>query len=154
MAGEPALDKVLSALKTRLEDALTGVLVEADRPDDSPFGNAEMPALNIRYRGTRKTMMTNCEVLNEASFDLDMIVAVEAAASNAARLREMEASIGEALWADRTLGGLLQDYELQSSAGDEDVLADDGVRPLDFTARYLTQIGDDRTIYGAAGAIA
>lgn len=153
MAGEPALTKVQTALKAALEAAMPGWLVEADRADDSPLGNAELPALNIRYRGTVRDTISNCEVRNRARFGLSLAVSVEEASTIAARLREAEADIGAALWADRTLGGLIFDYEIASTDGDEDVLSDEGGRELDLTLSYLTPVGDDRTIIGAAGLV-
>ncbi|MEA3044574.1 MAG: hypothetical protein QOH47_2412 [Sphingomonadales bacterium] len=148
-----ALSKVLANLETALDGAAG--LIETDRADDNPFENAELAtgAINILQRRTQFEQHSQNEVLHRAQIDLDMIVAVEAASTNGARLREMEADIVAALWADRTLGGLAQDIDVDSSGGGEDVLCDEGSRPLSITILFLTPLGDHRTIIGAAGLV-
>lgn len=153
MAGEPALDKVLAALKTTLETIPGDGLVEIDRADDNPFGNAELPARNVLHRRTGFEQLSHGETLHRAQIDIDHIVATEAASTNGAALREMEAETVEALWADRTLGGLAMDIEIESSGGGEDVFTDEGARALSITVLFATPIGDHRTILGAAGPV-
>lgn len=153
MAGEPALDKVLTALKTTLEAALPTLQVDIDRADDDPYGNAEIAngAINIIERRTTFSALTHAETLHTSDIDLDNVLAVEASATNAARLRQMEADEVAALWADRTLGGLVTDIQFASSGGDEDVLTDEGARPLSIRILFLTPIGDHFTVIGADG---
>lgn len=154
MAGEPALDKVLTALKTVLDPVAS--LVEIDRADDDSYGKGELGAngaINILHLRTTFEMHEHGVQLHRAALDLDMAVAVDADATNGARLRVLEADIVEALWADRTLGGLAQDVILISSGGDEDVRADEGARPLSIEVLYLTPVGDHRTILGATGPV-
>lgn len=153
MAGEPALDKVLMALKTALAAIPSGALVEIDRADDNPFGNAELPARNVLHRRTGFEQITHGETLHRVQIDINHIVAVEAASTNGAALREMEAETVETLWADRTLGGLAQDIEFESSGGGEDTFADEGARPLSITVLFLTPVGDHRTILGVSGPV-
>jgi hypothetical protein len=154
MAGEPALEKVLVNLLAALTGGtLTGATKEIDRADDNPWGKGELPALNIIHRRTSFRQHSMNETLHTAQIDIEMIVAVEAASTNGKRLREMEADVVAALWADRTLGGLAQDIDLDSSGGDEDVLCDEGARPLSINILFLTPVGDHRTIIGHAGLI-
>lgn len=161
MAGEPALDKVGAALKEALQasEAFDGVLIDVDRPDDDEYGNTEIErgAINIVHDSTAFQHGSYGEhanaTLHTASFDLDMITAVKAAASNARRLREMEADAVAALALDLTLGGLVSDVNWLSAGGGEDVRADVAVRPLRLEIEFATPLGDHRTVIGAAGLI-
>ena len=150
----PALDKVLTALKTAINSAAS--LVEIDRTEDDAYGKGDLGtngAVNILHLRTDFEMRAHAEHLHKARIDLDMVVAVEASASNGARLRDMEARLVAALWADRTLGGVVEDVMLLSSGGDEDVRADTGARPLSIEIHFLTPLGDHYTVIGAAGLI-
>lgn len=151
----PALDKVLVALATTLNawPALAAATFEIDRPEDEALGNAEVPHGNIKHDHTSFEQFTHGETLHRASVSIDMIVAVEAAATNAAQLRVFEANIVAALWADRTLGGLAQDVVPGNSNGGENVLADEGGRTLSIEILFLTPIGDHFTVIGAAGLV-
>ena len=151
MAGEPALDKILTALKASI--VATATTVDIDRPEDEEYGNAELDAINILHNRTSYEPHSHGETLHRASVDLDMIVSVEASAANGARLRIFEADVVAALFVDRTLGGVAQVVILISSGGDEDVRADHGARALSIEILYLTPLGDHRTIIGAAGLI-
>lgn len=150
-----ALDKVITALKAAIEATpdLDGVQVDTDRPEDDAYGKGELPAINLIYRGCSEESVSNAETLNRARFDLDMIVAVEAASTNAARLRTMEAHLVKALWDNRGLGALGTDIDWDSREGDDDVRADEGARPLSIEVRYLTAHGDPFTILGASGPV-
>jgi hypothetical protein len=154
MAGEPAIEKVIAGLQAAL--AGTATTVDVDRAEDDGFGKGEigaLGALNIRHVGTVFEDHSHNETLHRATFDIGMIVAVEAAKTNAARLREKEADVVAALWADRTLGGLVQDISPQSSGGDDEVRADEGERSLTVKILFLTPVGDHRTVIGATGLI-
>jgi hypothetical protein len=155
MAGEPAIQKVLVALRAALTPA--AVTVDIDRPDDDAYGQAELEAINLRHTGTRFESGTSAEYQSAqhhyASVDVGMIVGVEASASNAQRLREMEADVVALLWADRTLGGLVSNIEPTSSGGDDDVRSDEGERQLSLEIHFCTPVGDHRTVIGATGLI-
>lgn len=155
MAGEPAIRKVLVALEQTLQTVatLSTVGIEIDRAEDEPFGNAELPAVNILHTGTDFSLRSHAETLHRASINLDMIVDSKAGASNSAQLDELEATIIATLWANRTLAGLVEDIAPQSSEGNEQVRADEGARLLTLEILFLTPIGDHRTIIGAAGPI-
>lgn len=155
MAGEPALDKVLNGLKTTLTGAATlnGVTVDIDRADDDAYGKGDLPAININHTGTDFELHEHGMQLHRASVELDMLVETRAASPIGRRLREMEADIVAALWADRSLGGLAQDVGLVTAGGDEDIRADEGGRVLSIEIIFLTPVGDHRTVIGAAGLV-
>jgi hypothetical protein len=151
MPGTPALEKVLTALKAVFtgESATTA----SDRPEDDAFGKGELPARNIIDRGTSYSLIETSVELHIARVDIDHVVAVTAAATNGAKLREMEARTVELLFANRTLGGLVQDIRWSDSGGDDEVRADDGARALSIEILFLTPLGDHRTVIGASGLI-
>lgn len=154
MAGEPAIQKIADGLKAALTG--TATTVEVDRPEDDAYGKGEigaLGALNIRHTTTVFEPFDHATTLHRAAFDIGMIVEVKPGPSNAARLREMEADLVAALWADRTLGGLAQDVQPQASGGDDDVRTDEGERSLSVEVLFLTPVGDHRTIIGPAGPI-
>jgi hypothetical protein len=151
----PALDKVLVALAATLNawPALAAATFEIDRADDEALGNAELPHGNVQHDQTSFEQFTHGETLHRAAVSIDMIVSVEASATNGAKLRVFEADIVAALWADRTLGGCVQDIVPGSSSGTENVLADEGGRTLSIEILFLTPVGDHFTLIGAAGLI-
>ena len=151
MAGEPAIQKVLGTLQAALSTA--AVTVDIDRPEDDAYGKGELEAINIQHRSTTFEHHSHNETLHRATVDIGMIVAVEASATNAVRLREMEADVVAVLWANRTLGGLAQDMTPLSSGGDDDVRSDEGERALSVEILFLTPVGDHRTVIGATGLI-
>lgn len=153
MAGEPAIRKVAVALRATiasLESLTTAVI---DRPEDEPFGNAELPAGNILHTNTTFELRTYNEQLHRATFAIDMIVSNDPDGSNAARLDELESDLIALLWANRTLGGLVEDIRPLSSEGNEQVRADDGARLLNIEILFVTPMGDHRTIIGPAGIV-
>lgn len=153
MAGETALDKVLTALRATLAAAIPTVTWQIDRPEDDALGRGELPHGNIQHSGTRFEQLTHGETLHRATIDISMTVETKAASTNARRLREMEADIVAAIAAAPTLGGLAQDIIPLSSGGDEDVRADEGASTLSLVILFLTPLGDHRTVLGAAGLI-
>lgn len=151
MPGTPALDKVLAALAAVF--AAEPGTTDIDRPEDDGYGKGEIPARNIIDRGETFTEHSQNETLHVAAVDIDHIVAVEASATNGAQLREMEARTVELLWADRTLGGLVQEIIWTGNGGAIDVHANQGARTLSIQILFLTPVGDHRTVIGAAGLI-
>jgi hypothetical protein len=65
----------------------------------------------------------------------------------------MEADLIAVMFANRTLGGLTQDIQPQSSSGGEEQESDTGLRTLTVNILFLTPVGDHRTIVGANGLI-
>lgn len=152
MANEPAIRKIMAALKATLEAAdpiIASVFI--DRSEVEPFGNAEIPAINILHGGTEFQTFDHASTLHRATVNLDMIVENNDPAGMPAMIDEIEARIVETLWADRTLGGLAQDVTPQSSEGNEQVHADEGARLLAIEILFLTPVGDHRTVQGTAG---
>lgn len=155
MAGEPALDKVLTALKAALSVGLDGVTVDVDRAEDDAYGNAELGggAVNIIHQATDFSPHDHGTTEHRASIDLSMVVERKAATTNAAQLREMEADLVAALWANRTLGGLVQDITWTGADGADDVRENVAARVLSIEILFLTPLGDHRTVIGASGLI-
>lgn len=153
MAGEPAIRKVLAALKTVLSAGMATVTWHIDRPEDQPFGNAEYPAGNILHTGTDFEPFSHGETLHRAAISLDLIVGKKVGVSNSSQLDEIEADAVATLHANRTLAGLAQDVIPQSSEGNEQVAADEGARLLRFEILFLTPLGNHRTIIGAGGLV-
>jgi hypothetical protein len=149
----PALDKILTALRTALATALPTTLIEIDRPSDDEHGNAELPAINIVHQGTTFDNHNQSETLHTAAVDLDMLVATASGSTNASRLRVLEADLVAALWANRTLGGVAQDIRWDSSSGTGDVEANAAGRAISIEILFLTPLGDHRTILGAVGPV-
>lgn len=155
MAGEPALEKVLTALRSTLGSAeqFDGATIEIDRPSDKAYGRGELPAINPRHISTSFSSPTYGETLHSAEVDLDYAVETKAAATIGKRLREMEADLIAVLFANRTLGGLVQDIQPQDSSGGEEQESDTGLRTLTVHILFLTPVGDHRTLVGANGLI-
>lgn len=158
MSGEPALDKVLVALRTIIASAFPAATVEIDHPADEEFGNAEIDAgaVNIVHQDTAfddRGAYSQGATKHTASIDLDLLVSADAVKTNAAQLRDMEVDAVAALWANRTLGGLVQDVRWPAATGCSDVYADVAGRTLKLEIDFLTPTGDHRTIIGAAGLV-
>lgn len=149
----PALDKVLSALKATFDaaPALSGDAAAVDRAKDAAWGKGELPARNILERQTVFSAFDHSSTLHRAEVDIDHIAPAVEGLTNAAALRLMEANTVAALWADRTLGGLVQDIQLDGSGTPEDLLIEEGARTLSIVILFLTPVGDHFTVVGADG---
>lgn len=152
MAGEPAIDKIATGIETALS-GLAGVTVDIDRAEDEAWGAGEIPGVNVIHEETEFSQFDNGSTLHRARFTLDLVEDVSAEEGLKRKLRELEADVVAALWADRTLGGIAQDVVPLSAGGDDDVRADEGIRPLFIEVLFLTPIGDHRTIIGASGLV-
>lgn len=152
MAGEPAIRKIVDALAATL-GAIPGLRVDIDRAEDEPYGNAELPAANIVVAGVAFEARDHGTTLHRASVDIDLHVDPEAGSTNAARLDAIEADAVATLHADRTLGGRAEDVAPLSSGGADGLRADTAVRTLSIEIRFLTPLGDHRTLMGATGPI-
>lgn len=152
MAGEPSSRKVKLALKATLT-VPDGPTWHIDRPADEPFGNAELPAGNIRVVRVEFEPLDQGTTIHRATIDLDLATSVTATESIDAQQEEMAADAVAILYADRTLGGLTQNITPQDMTGTEDDGAEAGIAILRFEIIWLTPHGDHRTIIGASGLI-
>jgi hypothetical protein len=151
MPGTAAVRKVIDALRGRLE-SVPGMAssVYIDRPQEEPFGNAELPALNIRLLNIDFGVFDGGHDLHEVDVDVDIAVDNRNDGINADQA-DLAAAIVETLWADRTLGGRIMKLVPISLTGDAENGADAGVVPLKYKLIYLTPVGDHFTIVGQSG---
>lgn len=145
-----AIRKVLEAVAETLA-TVPGFTVEIDRPTDKPFGRVQAPAVNIRFIGENFDLFDHATMLHEMEVDLDLYAVPTASESISLAQAEMQAAAVAVLWADRFLGGRVQDVTPQSFEGESATVAEAGVAPLKLKVLYLTPIGDFRTIIGQAG---
>jgi hypothetical protein len=158
MAGEPALEKVITALHATIDAALPNATVDIERPASQAYSSGEIAdgAINIIHT---KTVFEapwdgdQATTLHQVSFDIDMIVDPTVVSTITQRLRVMEADIIAALYADRTLGGLVLDIIPQSSGGVAAQYSGGGARPLFILILFLTPLGDHKTVIGSGGLI-
>lgn len=153
MSGEPAIEKVKAALKTMAAAAVPAATIAVNRPDDEPFGNAELPAIGIRVVAVDFEAHEQGATLHRARIEFDVATAGTASLSIDGDQSEMAAALVARIHADRTLGGLMQDMTEQSMSGTEDDGSEAGIAILGYEGIFLTPLGDHRTIIGATGLI-
>ena len=155
MSGDPAIDRVLEALRSVIDAAVLRATVEIDRAADDALGNAEIAqgAINIVHRGTVYGAFDHATTLHRATVDIDIVAGAVPGVKIARAVRGMEADIVAGLHANRTLNGLAQDCTPISNGGDDDVFSDSGGWPLTVEILFLTPIGDHRSVIGTNGAI-
>lgn len=157
MAGAPAIVKVTTALTTlaagvHAADGTTAVNVFLDRSEDDPIREEERPAIAIRVvdiqyqpSGGQSEMRHNCTV------DLDFYEESLSAGGISTRLSVMIAEFNALIAADRTLGGMLEQFELRSATAELDATPDLGCAILTADLSFLTLRSDFTTILGASG---
>jgi hypothetical protein len=155
MGDIPALDRVLAQLTNTLkaDETFDGWTVEADRAVDDDLARGELPHLNILHRGTDYQQLTHAETVNRAEVDLEFTVPAKAAAPIGKRLRLIEAQLITTLFANRTLGGYVQDIQPQGSSGADEQRAETGTRTLSVLILFITPVGDQFTLVGTNGLI-
>jgi len=151
MPGTAAVRKVLEALQGRLE-MVPGMVgrVYIDRPQEEPFGNAEMPALNVRLLNIDFKPFDHAHDQHSADIDIDIVTDNRNDGINADQA-DLAAATVETLWGDRFLEGRLQFLQPVSLSGDAQNGAEAGVAPLKYLLSYLTPVGDHFTIVGQSG---
>lgn len=151
MAGEPALVKVQTALVAALQ-TLTGINILVDRTIDEPVDPSERPAIVPRIvEVTFDTPFSIGETLHTIVVDLDLYAEPLVDAAISSRLAVMQARVIAAIAADRTLGGLMQQFEERSFTADPQSVPDLGCATLTFEGQFNTPRGDFNTILGASG---
>jgi len=148
---QSAARKVLDALRSTLEDIpeVSGT-VFIDRSEDEPFGNAEVPALNVKLITVSYSAFDHAHDQHDAVIDID-VVTDSRNLSIGADQADLAATAVTVLWADRYLGGRVQIMRFESLAGDAGQGTEMGAAPLRLRLKYLTPVGDHFTIVGQTG---
>lgn len=148
---QAAVRTVIQALRDRLEiiPSMAGS-VYLDRSQEEPFGNAELPALNIKLLSIDFDAFDHAHDMHSADVDID-IIADSRNVSISDDQADLAASVVATLWADRTLGGMLQFLRPVTLAGDAENGAEVGIAALKYRLVYLTPVGNHFTVVGQSG---
>lgn len=150
---DPALRKIVAALKTTLTGAAIGT-VFIDRAEEEPFDRGQLPAVNI-FSGAAVSFeaFDNGTTLHRLSIDIDLIEKSDATSIDE-RLAQMESKAVASLWAEQPpLAGLAQSAVPVSTAPAGAAYSDAAARTLSVEILFLTPIGDHFTIIGASGFV-
>lgn len=157
MAGLPAIEKVKARLTTLAggvtrADGITSVSVFLDRSEDDPIREEERPAIAIRVvdiqfapSGGQAEMRHNCTI------DFDFYEESLTFGGISMRLSIMIAEFNALVAADRTLGGMLEQFELKSATAELDATPDLGCAIVTAGSSFITPRSDFTTIQGASG---
>ncbi|SDA14952.1 hypothetical protein [Sphingomonas sp. NFR15] len=151
MAGDPAIVKVTEAATALFREGM-GINVFVDRSEDDPIREEERPAMAIRCVQIEFTpAMGQGEMLHECTFDFDFYEEDLTFGGISANLSRMIARGNALVAADRTLGGMLQQFELRTATAELDATPDLGCAILTAEISFLTPRDDFTTILGASG---
>lgn len=151
MAGDPAIVKVITAATKLFSDGM-GINVFVDRSEDDPIREEERPAMAVRCVQLEFTPAPGqSEMLHECVFDFDFYEENLTVGGISANLSRMIAQANGLIAADRTLGGMLQQFELRSATAELDATPDLGCAILTAEISFLTPRHDFTTILGASG---
>lgn len=141
---DPALTQVIGALKGLL-DPLTGVNVFADRSDDEPVQETELPAIVIRAVDVsfEEQMEENSGALDHAAtIDIDFYVGSDTADNMSFEHNQMMADGWALIAADKTLGGKVVWLRPMSISARADDVPAVGVAILTLGAMFRTSYDD------------
>lgn len=162
MPGEPAIRKVLTALRDILDGHVgAGVTVHIDRPFDQPFRDEELPAVNIRCTSVPRSQTQYNAWLHDAQIMLDIVTRSATTQTVDEIQSEIEADIAAVLLnppASIVPGSafdMLTDIIPLGigQRGDEFDMSDQGESTSAWRCPFLTPIGDFRTIAGRISTI-
>lgn len=151
MAGEPSIVKVTEAIATLLE-GMTDVNVFPDRSDSEPIQESERPAVALRFtRIEFQPTGSQSEIRHAATLDMDFYEVEPTEARISTKLSRMMAEANVLIAADRTIGGLVESFELREATAELDFVPDYGCATLTAELTWLTPRNDFTTILGASG---
>ena len=149
MAGTAAQIKITTAL-TALLAQMPGVAIFADRSEDDPIREEERPAVALRIVDTQfEPSYGQAEMRHNCTLDIDFYEEALTLGGISARLATMIAEANALIAADRTLGGMLEQFELRSATAELDATPDLGCAILTAEFSFLTPRSDFTTIQGA-----
>jgi hypothetical protein len=152
MAGDPAIVKVTGAAVALFKAGMQGVNVFADRSEDDPIREEERPAMALRFVQMQFTPTGGqAEMRHECVLDIDFYEENLSYGGISANLSRMIARANALVAGDRTLGGLLEQFELRSATAEIDTTPDLGCAVLSSELSFLTPRDDFTTILGASG---
>lgn len=151
MAGEPAIVKVTTALSDLL-GGMAGTSIFVDRGDDDPIREDERPAVALRVVDTQfDPSYGQAETRHAVTLDMDFYEEDMTTGSISAALSRMIAAANALIASDRTLGGMLERFELISATAELDATPDLGCAIVTAELSFITPRGDFTTIQGATG---
>lgn len=153
MAGEPAIIKILDALKETFE-TIPGIRVFEARAEDEPIMPGERPCVVIRFvEGKPDGGFGGGQYAHDLGIELDLYGESMTLDTITRQLAQMLSDVNAALEADRTLGGLVGNIEILSYTADAESVADLGCLNVALFTRVETPSGDFNTVLGATGPI-
>ena len=151
IGGDSAMVKVRSRLASLFAD-LPGAQVFVDRSEDEPIREEERPCVVLRIVDVQfDTTYGQAEMRHNCTLDMDFYETSLTFGGISAALSSMLADANALIAADRSLGGMLESFEVRSATAELDATPDLGCAILTAELTFLTPRADWTTILGVSG---
>lgn len=148
-----AIRKVGARMMEAVADLVPELQGFIDRTAAEPLGEAEMPGYLLRYEVKFSLSAEMSQYFNDALFTFEVASGPDATPTIDQFNQRAIAQINDALQADPTLGGMVEDIQPIGSDNSQPDSADVGSAVLQVRVTYYTLIRDHSTIVGFGGLL-